>query len=146
MSTAVKVEALSAPRVVIGRLERVRRGKRTVFEATAPEPAPEPSPARVALTLALAHAIQRSIDVGETRDQADAAQKLGTTRARVTQLLDLTLLCPRIQEAVLGMMDSDVEGMSELVLREICRHESWRLQQETPLPSASRSSAWRRPA
>lgn len=125
MSVAMKVEASGGPRVVVGRLERVRRGKRTAIETTAPEPTAEPSPARVALTLALAHSIQRSIDSGEIRDQAEAARKLGTTRARVTQLLDLTLLPPGIQEAVLALMDAERPQATERKLREICRNESW---------------------
>lgn len=128
MSTAVKVEAPSAARVVVGRIERVRRGKWTAFEVDVPKPVAAPMPARVALTLALAHGIQRAIDAGEIRDQAEAAQKLGMTRARVTQLLDLTLLAPRIQEAVLGVMDIRSEPVTERILRRICRHESWWLQ------------------
>jgi glutamine synthetase len=132
MSTAVKAEALTVPRVVVARLERVRRGKRTVFEATVPKPAAEPHPARVAITLALAHAIRRAIDAGEIRDQAHVAQKFGTTRARVTQLLDLTFLAPRIQEEILKLTAAS-KPVNERMLREICRHESWGLQQEQRL-------------
>ena len=131
MSVAVKVETPSVPaRVVIGRITRVRRGKRMAFEETTPRPAAEPVPARLALTLAMAHAIGRAIDAGEIRDQAQAAQKFGMTRARVTQLLDLTLLAPRIQEAVLGMMDNDAARVSERTLREIARREPWWSQRD----------------
>lgn len=50
--------------------------------------------------------------------------------ARVTQLLDLTLLAPAVQEAVLGMECVDgTEPVSERTLRDICRHDSWHLQQ-----------------
>jgi hypothetical protein len=40
--------------------------------------------------LALAHQIQGAIDRGELADQAEAARRLGLTRARLTQVIDLT--------------------------------------------------------
>lgn len=129
MSTAVKVGASSAPRVVVGRMERVRRGKRTAFEVAVPTPATEPHPARVALTLALAHGVQRAIDAGEVRDQAEAARRLGTTRARITQILDLALLSPRIQEAVLAAGTvGGAEPVTEREIRQVLRQATWVLQ------------------
>jgi hypothetical protein len=67
------------------------------------EPPAEPThrPARIAVTLALAHTIQRAIDRGEFRDQAEAARRLGVTRARMTQILDITNLAPDVQEEIL---------------------------------------------
>lgn len=129
MITAVKVDAPSPARVVVGRLERVRRGKRTAFEATTPKPVGEPTHARAALTLALAHTIQRAIDAGEIRDQAGAARQLGTTRARVTQLLDLTLLAPRVQEEVFEMIDVGRERVAGRALRVLLRYDSWAQQE-----------------
>lgn len=129
MSTAVKVGAPSPPRVVVGRLERIRRGKRTAFEATVPKPATEQQTARVALALALAHGVQLAIEAGEIRDQAEAAQKLGTTRARITQILDLTLLSPRIQEAVLAAESVDgAEPVTERAMRQVLGYDAWMLQ------------------
>jgi hypothetical protein len=58
-------------------------------------------PSRAALMLALAHHLQRAIDAGDIRDQAEAARRLGMSRARLTQLLDLALLPPSIQIEVL---------------------------------------------
>jgi hypothetical protein len=51
--------------------------------------------------LALGHEIVRLVDEGLLKDLADAADLLGFTRARVTQIVDLTLLAPEIQEALL---------------------------------------------
>jgi hypothetical protein len=51
--------------------------------------------------LALGHEIVRLVDAGLLKDLADAAELLGFTRARVTQIVDLTLLAPDIQEALL---------------------------------------------
>jgi hypothetical protein len=140
MSAAVKKgEAPSAPRVVVGRLERVRRGKRTAFEVPVPKPVTEPTHAGVALTLALAHAVKRAIDAGEFRDQAEAARQLGTTRARITQILDLTLLSPWILEAI--MTADAIDGArlpTERAVRAVVRHDAWPLQEL--LLAASRRS------
>src|SRR5262245_38864070 len=63
--------------------------------------APKLQPARVARQLALAHALQGRLDSGEFWDHADMARSLGFTRARVSQLMDLLLIAPDIQEEVL---------------------------------------------
>ena len=78
--------------MVTGKLHRVRKGHSKRFVETAPV-APEPvrRPARLAIMLALAHKIQQAIDRGAVRDRAEMARRLRLTRARVTQLLDLTL-------------------------------------------------------
>lgn len=52
--------------------------------------------------LALAWKIQRAIDRGQVKDRAEVARRLVMTRARVTQLLDLTLLAPEVQEHMLA--------------------------------------------
>ena len=81
-------------RIFEGKLHRVRRGHNKLLLQRPPSPPPEPvrRPARAAVMLALAHKIQDAIDGGILRDRAEAARRLGLTRARVTQLLDLTLL------------------------------------------------------
>ena len=100
-------------RVVVGQLHRVRRGRQKTFEAEAPQGAVA-RPARVAVQLALAHRIRRAIDAGEGADQAAVARELGLTRARLTQLLNLTFLAPEIQERILGLESVDgLEPLSE---------------------------------
>ncbi len=52
------------------------------------------------------------------------ARKLGLTRARVTQLLDLLLLAPDLQQTVLALeVVGGAEPMSERALRAV----AWRL-------------------
>jgi len=88
-------------------------------------------PAKVAQMLALAHHLQNAIDEGHVTDRAAVARKLGFTRARVTQLLNLTLLAPDIQEAVLGLEAVDgVEPMSERGLRALSKGADWAEQRE----------------
>lgn len=121
-------------RVIIeGAFLRQRAGKSVAFAATppAPKPAPVRRPAHVARQLALAHHLQRAIDNGAVADRAAVARNLGLTRARVTQLLDLLLLAPDLQLAVLEMEAIDgVEPSSERPLRRIAREPIWSRQAE----------------
>ena len=81
------------------------KSRSVTLAETPPPPKPEPvrRPAKVAQQLALAHHLQAAIDRGAIADRADVARKLGLTRARVTQLLDLLLLAPDLQDAVLAL-------------------------------------------
>jgi ParB-like chromosome segregation protein Spo0J len=79
--------------------------------------------------LALAHKIQQAIDRGVVRDRAEVARRLGLTRARVTQLLDLTLLAPDIQERILFAESADgSEPFTERRLRPLTRDSTWPAQ------------------
>lgn len=120
--------------VVAGELHRIRRGRGKGFSAEA-QPEPARRPARVAIKLALAHQIQRLIDRGEIRNQAEAARRLGVTRARLTQIMDLTLLAPDVQEEVLFRMSADsVEPFHGRAMRTTSHLRSWAEQRRvTPL-------------
>jgi len=116
--------------LLVESLHRVCRGQGRAFVS---EPPPEPvrRPARVAKMLALAHALQRAIDEGRLRDQADVARRLGLTRARVTQLLNLIFLAPDLQDAVLVMDAVDgIEPLTERRLRGVMRAGTWAHQRE----------------
>ena len=106
-----------------------RRKSRSVTLAEAPPPArPEPvrRPAKVAQQLALAHHLQAAIDRGSIADRAAVARKLGLTRARVTQLLDLLMLAPDLQEAVLALEAVDgAEPMAERTVRAVAHAGTW---------------------
>jgi hypothetical protein len=118
-------------RIFTGQLFRVRDRYGWGFTDTPPPPAPEPvrRPARVALMLALAHRLQRAIDRGEFKDRADLARQLGFTRARVSQLLDLTHLAPDLQEQILFLERVDgLEPLSERTLRGVVTLDGWEAQ------------------
>ena len=128
MTNTTSSSTAAGPRVVTGQLHRVQRGhgKRFVSE---PPPGPVRRPARVAVMLALAHKIQDAIDRGTVRDRAEVARRLGFTRARITHLLDLTLLAPDLQERILVLEAIDgVEPMSERALREVAHAGRWGAQ------------------
>jgi hypothetical protein len=115
-------------KVFTGTLHRVQRGRGKRF-ADEPPPCPVRRPARVAIVLALAHKIQVAIDAGGVRDRADIARRLGFTRARITHILDLTLLAPDLQEQVLFLEAVDgVEPLSERALRAVARAPLWAIQ------------------
>ena len=75
-------------------------------------------PARIARQLALAHSLRRRLERGEFADFADMARQLGFTRARVTQLMDLLLLAPEVQEEILLELPPGAQPLSERGLRE----------------------------
>lgn len=113
--------------ILTGTLFR-RRSSRVTLTEEPPPPKPEPvrRPAKVARMLALAHHLQSAIDRGLVADRAAVARKLGLTRARVTQLLDLLLLAPDLQLAVLALEAVDgAEPMSERALRAVAHAGSW---------------------
>lgn len=105
-----------------------RRGSSVELSTEEPPPpsAPRGRPLRVARMLAVAHEIARLIAEGRFDDQADAARALGFTRARVTQLLDLTRLAPDLQDRILfAEAEPGRDALSERGLRHLVRHLDW---------------------
>ena len=114
--------------VMEGELHRVRHGRQKRFVAI-PSQGPVHRPARVAVTLALAHKIRQAILSGKIQDQADSARKLGLTRARISQILDLMNLAPDLQEEILSLEAIDGrEPMGERALRGMVGVTTWAQQ------------------
>jgi hypothetical protein len=113
--------------MVTGKLHRVRKGHTKRFvEALPLATAPVRRPARLAIMLALAHKIQQAIDRGIVRNRAEVARRLGLTRARLTQLLDLIWLAPEIQEQILFAESVDgQEPTTERALRAVAHAGTW---------------------
>ncbi len=85
--------------------------------------------AKVARLLAWAHKAQRQIDNGEFESRSHLARHLGVTKASVSQLLDLTLLAPTIQEELLFLEAIDgKEPLSERGLSSVLRWKNWNQQ------------------
>ena len=87
---------------------------------------------RIVRLLALAHHIERRVRSGELDDFAAAARAYGLTRARVTQIVNLTLLAPAIQEEILGMepVAHGRDRISERGLRNVVAEPLWGRQLE----------------
>ena len=72
------------------------------------------------------HKLARDLLPEEIQDRAALARQYGLTRARITQLLNLTLLAPDIQEEVLHLEAVDgLEPTSERTLRKVVRAIDW---------------------
>jgi hypothetical protein len=94
-------------------------------------PVPQRGPRRVARLLAFAHHTERRIADGEIADRAAAARELGVTRARLTQILDLALLAPDIQEEILaGEVEPGYDPINERALRWVVRARDWPTQRD----------------
>ncbi len=76
---------------------------------------------RAARMLALAHYVERLVDQGAVKSYADAARQLGVSRARMSQILNLLSLPPRVQE---GLLLGDLH-LSERRIREVVARGEW---------------------
>jgi len=94
------------------------------------EPPVEDRVPRVARLLALAHRIDGMVRSGELRDWAEAARLVGVTRARMTQIANLLLLAPSIQETIMHAhpVADGQDPFTERDLRQIPANSSWKRQ------------------
>lgn len=97
------------------------------------QPGPGPAPVararvpRVSRLVALAHRFQRLLDAREVVSMAELAKLGHVTRARITQIMDLLLLAPDIQEALLFLPGAE-RGRDPITLRElryVCQTPVW---------------------
>lgn len=93
-------------------------------------PPPNPRIPRITRLMALAIKFQDMIDRGEVRDYADLARLGLVTRARLTQIMNLTLLAPEIQEGLLLGEHTPKNGLcnSEREIRRLVKAVLWRDQ------------------
>jgi hypothetical protein len=82
---------------------------------------------RITRLMALALKFQDMIDRGEVRDYADLARLGYVTRARLTQIMNLLLLAPDIQEQILlpGSCKDPIIVPTERVLRAVASAPDW---------------------
>jgi hypothetical protein len=81
-----------------------RRGRGSRKEISRGKPAQAPAPSRVpriSRLMALAIRFEKLIQAGEVADYAELARLGHVTRARMTQIMNLRLLAPDIQEQLL---------------------------------------------
>jgi hypothetical protein len=87
---------------------------------------------RVSRLMALALKFNRMLDDGAVVSMAELARLGRVTRARMTQLMDLTLLAPDIQEALLFLPAAE-KGHDVVTLRTmryVCATPFWHEQRE----------------
>jgi hypothetical protein len=92
----------------------------------APVAPPLPQIPRVTRLMALAIKFQDMVDRGEVRDYADLARLGHVTRARMSQIMNLLLLAPDIQEALLH--STQEISITERHMRLAVREVNWEAQ------------------
>jgi hypothetical protein len=83
---------------------------------------------RITRLMALAIKFQGMVDRGEVRDYADLARLGFVTRARLTQLMNLLLLAPDIQEEILRGGTAKVQPVAERQVRAVVKLVLWEQQ------------------
>ena len=100
--------------------KRGRNGCKQIVEGQKPEPpAIEPGNIpRVSKLMALAIRMEKLVNLGEVRDYADIARLGQVSRARITQIMNLLLLAPDIQEEIL-FLPRTVKGCDQIRERDL---------------------------
>lgn len=113
---------------------RGRSGRREVRDGEAPAIAelPEGSVPRAAKLMALAIRCEELVRRGEVIDYADLARLGHVTRARMTQIMNLTNLAPDIQENLLFLPRTTKgrDPINERDLRPVCCVPDWKKQRQ----------------
>jgi preprotein translocase subunit Sec63 len=82
---------------------------------------------RTTRLLALAHHLRDLLNQSIVRDYADIARLSGLSRARLTQIMNLMLLAPQIQEEIL-LGTPFISRLNEQVLRVVLKIPVWEEQ------------------
>lgn len=106
-------------------LVRVRMGGRVGFSESRQQPLPKRA-SPMARCLALGHRIVKAVECGEMRGYGEIAERMGVSQPRVSMLVALTFLSPRIQETILAGEDE----MGFRTLLKLARFDVWN-EQET---------------
>jgi hypothetical protein len=117
-------------------VNHTRRARSMEERLGPPEPpqGPKPGPRipRITRLMALAIKLQEMIDRGEIQDYVDIARLGYITRARASQIMNLTLLAPDIQESILCNFEEieTVGLLPEHDLRHIAKEVNWAAQRK----------------
>ena len=86
---------------------------------------------RITRLMALAIKFQDMVDRGEVRDYADIARLGYVSRARLTQIMNLLLLAPDIQEEIVGLgSTTDQRILAERHTRSVVKFVLWDRQRD----------------
>ncbi len=99
---------------------RGRNGRKRLVAGEEPAPSlvkPGNIP-RVSKLMALAIRLEKLVNSGEVRDYADLARLGQVSRARITQIMNMVLLAPDIQEAIL-FLPRTIKGHDQIRERDL---------------------------
>lgn len=109
-------------------IERVKRGRKLLQSGSAPGPV-KPVP-RITRLMALAIQFDLLLLEGRVASQAELARLGHVTRARLTQIMNLVLLAPDIQEALLLLPLAKSRPIWLAQLQPIAALHDWGRQRE----------------
>lgn len=112
-------------------LTKTHRGRTQVEARPEEEPVkPTSSIPRISRLMALAIKYRGMLDRGEISGVTELARFCHVTQPRMTQILNLNLLCPVIQEQLffLPRGESGKPAIHEKALRSVCRSTDWQTQ------------------
>ena len=108
------------------------RGRKRIEEATSKTDVPTGRVPRLSRLMALAIEMDRLVRDGVVRDYAELARLAHVSRARITQVTNLNLLAPDIQEEILFLprVEHGREPLREHAVRPIAATPCWRKQRK----------------
>jgi hypothetical protein len=112
-------------------IRRQEKGQKQIRHGTAPH-RPDSRVPRISRLMALAIKFDCMLKTGELADMAQIAARGQVTRARMTQIMNLNLLAPDIQERLLCLPQTD-KGRDEITIRtlqKIALEPDWRRQRD----------------
>ena|SRR2546425_1239486 len=92
---------------------------------------------KITRLLVLGHHFERLVRAGVVKDYAEIARLTGLTRARITQIVNLTLLSPEIQEEIFLSAETTVtwKPFFEHQLRPVATFSLWEAQSRVLRPT-----------
>jgi hypothetical protein len=112
--------------------ETQKKGRRVITEEAPQSPLPVGRIPRIAKLMALAHHFERLVVTGVVKDYAELARLGMVSRARISQIMNLLLLAPDIQEDIL-FLPKVAAGHDPIKLKQlqtICQEMDWVRQRE----------------
>jgi len=115
---------------------KMEGGRKRIMSGKAPDnikPPCEPGRLpRITRLMALAIHLKKLLRRGIAKDYAEIASLTGLTRARVTQIMNLTLLAPEIQEEILFFprIITGSDPIAERNIRHIASEPGWKRQKK----------------
>ena len=100
------------------RFDTQRKGQRVITTEKKPPSLPEGRIPRISRLMALAHHLELLVVSGQVKDYAELARLGNVSRARITQIMNLLLLAPDIQEEIL-FLPKTVAGHDRIKLRHL---------------------------
>jgi len=113
-------------------VQRKSRGKQKIQRGEQPAALPPGRLPRITRLMALAIHFDELLTTGQVSNQAELARLGKVTRARLTQIMNLLLLAPDIQERILeqSCILAGRDPITERDLRNVAQIPNWREQRQ----------------